>query len=185
MDWDQVRNLYTELNILSLHNDWQSLEQHFYQLAEQHAGSELAKRIQSLDLTGYTIRLSSFLVTECMRASHHAVKALYWEYDLDNQWNSHLFFCDTYTRLNHNSDAWASQWIDCITGPDLKDFAALYRQFGGFHIEDDAEVAVTFYLIARTVEAFGRAVQAAPTHKMSICVGHHDQGRITRVYEYR
>jgi hypothetical protein len=180
-----IQNLYSDLNILSLRNDWQALEQHFYQLAEQYAGPELANPIQSIDLTEYTIRLSSFLVTECMRASHHAVKALYWEYDLDNQWNSHLFFCGTYTRLALNSDSWARQWIDCITGPDLTDFAALYRQQGGFHVENDAEVAVTFYLIARTVAAFGRAVQAAPTHKMSICTGHHGQARITRVYEYR
>lgn len=184
MNSDEVNNLYTDLNTFSRRNDWVNLELHFYQLASQHAGPDLAGLIRSVALDDYTARLHDFLYQECLRLSHHAVRALYFEYDLENHWDSRLFICDRYTRSSAGDETWATHWIDSVSGPNLQEFALLYKQYGGIQAENGKEIALTFYLLARTVAAFGKAVDTVPTHKMAVCIAHRGQKKITRVFEY-
>ncbi len=184
MNFDEGNNLYTVLNTFSRRNDWPNLEPHFYQLACQHAGPELASLIRSVDLTDYTARLQEFLYQECLRLSHHAVRALYFEFDPAHLWDSRLFICDRYTRGAAGDETWASHWIDSVSGPNLPEFARLYQQHGGLNGKNETETAVSFYMIARTVAAYGKAVDSAPTHKMAVCIGHRGQARLTRVLEY-
>lgn len=183
MNWNKIHVLYTELNTLSRRNDWTALEEHFYQFAEKHARTEMANRILSIDLGGYISALNQFLVRECQRLSHHAVRAIYFEYNLDLLWESTLFICDRYNREIAGSEDWAMHWIDKSRGPDLAEFAQVYAQYGGFQNENEKSIGLTFYLVARTVAAFGRAIDPVPTHKMAICIAHHGQRKITRIYE--
>ncbi|MBJ7968333.1 hypothetical protein JDS84_33600, partial [Bacillus cereus] len=61
-------------------------------------------------------------------ANQNSAEAIYFEYDMDNDWNSTFFICDEYTKLSEEDDDWASDWISEVEGPDLKEFAQIYNE---------------------------------------------------------
>jgi hypothetical protein len=180
---DEILAHYAEMGTLCRIKDWGGLDERFFTLTAGLAGQELAKRIQAVDLQAYTQALNAFFEEECLRLSHHAVRALYFEYDPTHLWWSSLSICDRYTRSSAGSDEWARHWIEQKPGPHLPAFAELYQQSGGMQPENHAALSVTLYLAARTTIAFAKAIDPVSTHKMALCIGHIGQPKITRVYE--
>ncbi len=82
-------------------------------------------------------------------AESEEVKAIYFEYDLDNEWNSRFYICEEYVPLEEEDDDWASEWTYDIEGPKSVELADVYAE-NGFDTSEKA-VGITLYLIARTV----------------------------------
>jgi hypothetical protein len=180
---EQPASLYTDLNRLSLENDWLVLEAHFHQLALDCSGAAIAAEIQACDLQPYTANLIAFLTDRLSEMSFHGIKGLYFEYEPENAWKGTLYVVDRYTPFQANDDRWARQYFQKAIGPKQPQFARLYQQYGGIQAGSASQVAASFFLSARTVAAFGRAVLALPQTRAAVCIGHPGQPVLTRIYE--
>jgi len=180
---DDLILLYNNLNSMCLRRDWPNLERYFHQNAGQCSGPDLANLIQGISLVNYISRLQTFLYEECLRLSHHAVKALYFEYNPNHLWDGRLYICDRYSRASIENEEWSKHWIDSAAGPDMPEFASLYQKPGKSEIGNIQTAGTAFYLFARTTAAFGQAISTIETHKFAVCLGHQGQEKLTRIYE--
>lgn len=156
----------------------EEMERKYYDLCSQLAGNSMANRVQKINLDEYQKELERGITEALEVAECNFAKAIYFEYDLDNEWHSHFFICDQYNQLEDQDDDWACDWSDYLEGPTLPEFAEIYSE-NGF---DTTEIAmgITLYLVARTVVAFAKACRKVES-KVPICIGFHDQDPIMRV----
>ena len=160
---------------------WALLEADLYSLAVKLAGLDQANAIRAVDLSEYQQALCGDLSTAVSRASPLRAKAVYFEYDLDNGWDSAFFLCQEYGPEGTGNDDWACDWIEEITGPSLAEFGDLYSE-NGFD-STDAAIGATLYMIARTVASLGRCSEEVDLNGIMLCIGFHDQDPITRIRE--
>lgn len=144
------------------------IESKYYDICSTLASSEHAERIKLIPLDLYK---------ESMRIGLKEAKAIYFEYDLDNEWDSQFYICDDYMFLEEDDEDWASDWTDEIEGPSLGELADIYGE-NGFD-SDKRAVGITLYLIARTVCSFISACSGVQSN-IPICIGFHDQDPIIR-----
>ena len=159
---------------------WDALESHFKSIAENLAGKQYASKIAEADLSSYQASLCAGLSLAIEKARDLDAKAIYFEYDLDNKWQSNFFLCQDYNSQISGDDEWACDWLDEVNGPDLPLFGGLYVE--GFDSTEHAKGA-NVYLVARTVAAFGRCCEEYQDEKFAICLAFHDQDPIMRIYE--
>ncbi|MBE0698122.1 MAG: hypothetical protein IH586_14470, partial [Anaerolineaceae bacterium] len=169
MNQDHLHSFYNDLNHLGLENNWPALEQHFFHIAAARSDPNLIDQIKTFDLDPYTAGLIQFLKDQFSEISFHAVKAFYFEYDPTSLWKGTLFICDRYSPLRSANDEWARHWIQKAAGPKLPEFAEWFQQQGGFNHENEAQIGITFYLIARMIAAYGRAIESLPLTRAAIC----------------
>lgn len=156
------------------------LEQKYLALCSDIAGESEAKRIQSINLDGYKDSLTEGISRSLELARHRSSKAVYFEYDMDNDWISNFFICDEYAALGEQDEDWASEWSEEVTGPELLEFADIYAE-NGFDASEKA-IGITLYLVARTVSALASVCQQVQT-SIPICIAFHDQDPIMRIKE--
>lgn len=156
------------------------LKKKYYILCREVCGEEHAADIKEIDLKGYINELESSLLTLLDSSDINRAKALYFEYDLDNSWDSNLYACDRYSELEEEDDDWASEWVYEVTGPSHTLFSDLYAKYG-FDSSKEA-VFSTLYLIARTVCAYKSAVTKFNL-SLPLCIAFHDQDPIMRLQE--
>ncbi|MGG3805652.1 hypothetical protein [Metabacillus fastidiosus] len=170
---DQIQ---TEL----LNHSWKEIEIKYYKLCSELAGKEQAQRIRDIDLNAFQSELNEALCTSLHIADQNSAAALYFEYDMDNEWKSSFFICNDYTMRSEEDDDWASDWISSVKGPDLKEFGKIYAE-NGFDYNEEA-IGITLYLIIKTVIAFGKVAESIEIN-IPICIGFHDQDPIMRIRE--
>jgi hypothetical protein len=107
-------------------------------------------------------------------------KAIYFEYDLDNDWQGCFFICQNYNLQSSGDDEWACDWVDELEGDDLETFGNLYVP--GFDSTEKAK-GVNLYLIVRTVSAFGRCCEIHQNNNFAVCIAFHDHDPVMRIYE--
>ncbi|MBJ7950017.1 hypothetical protein [Bacillus cereus group sp. N24] len=172
--YDYLDQMQAEL----LKHSWLEIEEKYYELCSKLVGKEQAKRIQNINLDLFQSKLKDAFSTSLHIANQNSAEAIYFEYDMDNDWNSTFFICDEYTKLSEEDDDWASDWISEVEGPDLKEFAQIYNE-NRFDNNEKA-LGTTLYLIARTVVTFKKIIA---TIHIPICIGFHDQDPIMRIQE--
>lgn len=165
--------------------DWKGLESNYFTLCQTHAGKEMAERIQSLDLNSYENSLSLALEESVKKAQELSAQAIYFEYDIDNDWQSYFYLCTEYAPESDGDEDWACDWEEYIEGPTQSEISSIFEE-NGFD-GDDSIVSITSYLIARTVASFGRCVesfvQKNDLKKLPICIAFHGQDPIMRIIE--
>ena len=176
----EIYKYFDQIQTELLDHPWQEIEKKYYDLCSKSAGEEQAKRIRNIDLDSFQSKLNDALHVLLQTADKDSTAAIYFEYDMDNDWQSILFICDDYSTLSEEDDDWASDWISEVGGPDLKEFARIYAE-NGFNGTDKA-LWTTLYLVVRTVTVFGRVVKSVKTN-IPICIGFHDQDPIMRIQE--
>lgn len=181
--WERFSNLLDEMKPYVAARDWQRLEDHYSQMATQMSGSEAQGAVHEVELGDYQESLKESLTRAFKRLEEIQGIAVYFEYDLDNDWQSWFFLYEHYSPESEGDDEWAVSWKEDIEGPDLPAFTEIYETFGGFNVGDDAQVGVTLYLIARTTACFGRALDSLTVPCAAVCIGYHDQGDLTRMRE--
>ncbi|MGG3801484.1 hypothetical protein [Metabacillus fastidiosus] len=87
---DQIQ---TEL----LNHSWKEIEIKYYKLFSELAGKEQAQRIRDIDLNAFRNELNEALCTSLHIADQNSAAALYFEYDMENDWKSSFFICNDYT----------------------------------------------------------------------------------------
>jgi hypothetical protein len=147
------------------------------------SGPDAEEAVIGIDLSEYNTALTELLEQGYRRAQQAGAIAIYFEYDIDNNWDSWLFLHDQYQPEREQDDEWTCDWVDELRGPSLPAFTQVYNRYGGFHVERDSEIETTLYLCARNVAAFGSGVVALLPPSFAICMGYHDQGIVTRIKE--
>jgi hypothetical protein len=172
---------FAEMNSYIERTAWDGLEHDYSSVAASLAGASVLKRAESVDFFQYEASLREPFAQALSRAGEPAVKAIYFEYDLDNNWRSAFYLCLSYSSEDQEDDDWAVDWEQRIPGPDLPAASIVYKVHG--FAKTDTAKGITLYLVARTVAAFGRVVSQAPRIGKPICIGFHDQDPIMRIRE--
>lgn len=160
--------------------NWAGLESNFRQIAESISEKEYAAKIAEVDLSNYQKALCAQLSLIIKKARNLDAKAVYFEYDLDNDWQSHFFVCQEYNPPAIGDDEWACDWVDELKGEDLRSFGDLYLP--GFD-STESQKGANLYLIARTISTFGRCCEKFQDNNFAICMAFHDQDPVMRIYE--
>ncbi|MBM7662805.1 hypothetical protein JOC85_003616 [Bacillus mesophilus] len=158
------------------------IEEKYFNVCSELAGADRANTIKQLDLNEYVNDLKLGLKQSLKIAQEQTARAIYFEYDLDNNWDSAFFICDEYNRLEDEDDDWASDWSEDFEGPSLEQFANIY-ELDGFD-GDNVAIGSTIYLVARTVSAFKTAYKSlSDESSIAVCIAFHDQDPIIRIKE--
>ncbi|HEV8489703.1 MAG TPA: hypothetical protein VGQ58_07960 [Candidatus Limnocylindrales bacterium] len=157
---------------------WANLESEFEGTCRD-VDPVLAGQIANVDLGEYRGQLRQLLNRASHRAVRDDVKAVYWEFDLDNRWDSAAFLCQDYRPESAADDDWAAEFdpADVTKGPSNAQLASFYR--GAW--EGPAEIAANLYLVARTVASFGIVADEAWLTTLPLCAGFHDQTEVFRI----
>lgn len=159
--------------------DWQGLDAYFGELCLETAGSSAYEQISTIDLTTYENDLLKGL-QESFTQSSDDIRAIYYEYNMDNNWNGAFYLCRDYKPLSEVDDDWAC-YVDgmkVIEGPDNLPFSHIYEDFMFDHCWENV---VTSFLIARTIAAFGRALSRQDTKHIRVCMAFHEQNPVLRM----
>jgi len=170
-----------EMNPYIERSDWDGLERGYLSIAASLVGAPVLKRAEAVDFSQYEAGLRKPLGQALTRAGEPGVKAIYFEYDLDNNWKSAFYLCLSYFSEDQQDNDWAADWEQRIPGPDLPAASTVYREHG--FAKTDTAKGITLYLVARTVASFGRVVSQARRIGKPICIGFHDQDPIMRMRE--
>jgi hypothetical protein len=177
----KIFKLIEKMNPFVQAGDWHGLESTYRQIAAQAVGEEQAIKIAAVALKTYQRRLAKAIGRAVKKASAVKAQAVYFEYDMDNDWQGTFFICIDYSPQELGDDDWAGDWSEDFSGPSLPEFCALYRKHG--FAKDAQAVGSTCYLIARTLAAFGRSAEAFQTDGIALCIAFHDQDPIMRIRE--
>jgi len=158
-------------------DNWDGLEREFRSRAER-AAPDAARRIARVELGAYEAELQAALMRLASQPQGET-KAIYWEFDPDNDWRSAWFRCRSYQPESAGEDEWASDFreSDVTPGPDAPGLAAEFAR--GWDLDDETS-ARNLFLVARTVAALGRASTIWRLH-LPLCAGYHDQDVVFRV----
>jgi len=168
--YDQLDELQLQLRTYPLSR----IEEYYYMRCCDVAGNTLGNRIKSLSLEEYKKQLKKGIKDSLTRIQNGVGRAIYFEYDMDDNWQGSFYLCTEYVP---NEDEWACEWEDVLEGPSLSDFGELIMHYG--FDKDETSVAVTMYLIARTVCAFSDVVSSVKeANRVPIAIGYHDQDDI-------
>ncbi|ANC78552.1 hypothetical protein ABE65_017800 [Fictibacillus phosphorivorans] len=160
----------------------EEIEEKYFNICSELAGKERAKTIKQVDLNEYVNELKTGLKQSLKIAQEQTARAIYFEYDIDNNWDSAFFICEEYSKLEDEDDDWASDWTEDFEGPSLEQFSNIY-ELDGFD-GNDAAIGSTMYLVTRTVIAFVRAYKSLSNESsMALCIAFHDQDPIIRIKE--
>jgi len=164
-----------QMDLLSMKpND---IDEKYHLVCAKLSGEFIANAIKDLDLSLYTSDLRMKLERD-LADLDQGVKAIYFEYDMDNSWEGAFYFCLDYEPLEKESDDWASNWDHYLEGPSCKPFSDIYINIGG--LEDEDEVGITLYLITRTIMAFISATEKLSVN-IPLCIVFHDQDQVMRM----
>lgn len=155
----------------------EQIEAKYYDICCMLASTECAERIKVIDLESYKESIRVGLEATVERATNEEAKAIYFEYDLDNEWDSQFYICEEYFPMEEEDDDWASEWTYNIEGPGSVELADMYTE-NGFDTSEKA-VGITLYLIAKTLCSF-ISVRSEVQSNIPICIGFHDQDPIMR-----
>ncbi|MCG0050770.1 hypothetical protein [Priestia aryabhattai] len=169
-----------EIQIELFQKSFKEIEAKYYGLCSTIAGDDVATRINNINLDILQTQLKSSLQEVLHIVNEQSGEAIYFEYDMENDWESTFFVCDEYNSLSDEDDDWASDWIDEIQGPINKEFARIYQE-NGFDATEKVK-AVTLFLVVRTVTALGKVSQSMKVN-VPLCIGFHDQDPIMRIKE--
>ncbi len=160
---------------------WKDLEEHARQSAQAIANPDVVNAVTAVPLDDYEIALRELIRRAYEKASQSSMQALYFEFDMDNEWHSAIFLCKEYEPESKADDEWAADFSEDITGPELPPFGDIY----GDHAWGDSRPtkSIERYLIARTLAAVGRAASGLDLKGVALCVGYHDQDLVYRVRE--
>lgn len=161
--------------------DWDALERSYRQICVELAGEGQASKIASLDFSSYQDDLSRAFAEAIRQAKELNAKAVYFEYDLDNDWQANFFLCGEYNQEDLGDDDWACDWLAVVKAPAFAAASAVYSEN---HFDRTATArGSTLYLIARTIASLGRCFDGDPSGNLAVCVAFHDQDPIMRLRE--
>lgn len=169
----------TKMQDRLLTNTWDVFQTH-YEGQCAAANPEVARQIADTELNYYNDRHYDAYCKALKKARSADALAIYFEYDIDNDWQSSFFVCKEYADLEVGDDDWACRWLAQVRGSCISKFAGVYNATDKFCRTPEA-TAITLFLIARTAAALKMTVARKPPGTIKICIGFHDQNPIHRL----
>ncbi len=177
-----IFELLDELQVDLCSKQLEEVEEKFFKICSKLAGHARANTNKQIRLDEYVHELKLGLERSINIAQRLSANAIYFEYDLDNNWESAFFICEEYRPLEAEDDDWASEWSEHLEGPSLKEFAHIYA-LDSFDRSEEA-IGSTIYLIARTIICYAKAYEELDDESsIAICIAFHDQDPIVRIKE--
>jgi hypothetical protein len=176
-DWIDEMRVHIEVN------DWKGLEDKYLHICSQLAGDELAAWIRYLDFGPYLSRLGRAYRKALRHVRAAEPKAIYFEYDMLNDWRGSFFLCPEYLPESARDDDWACEWEARVDGPDFAKLSEVLLIDGGKIDQDPPARGKSACLIARTLATLGRCMDEHPVVGLSICAAYHGQDPVSRLYE--
>lgn len=170
-----------DMRALVASRDWDGLESEYRARAVELTGDLQTDRIAGLDFASYQARLEPCVADALTVANRCGAIAVYFEYDLDNDWQSGFFLCGEYNPESAGDEDWACDWIEDFSGPEFPDASDIYCE-NHFDRTPMAKGS-TLYLVARTVSTFGRCLDLCRPSNVTVCMGFHDQDPVLRLVE--
>ncbi len=178
-------NIFQYLNELQVDiksKSTKEIESKYFDICAELAGIERAEKIRQVDTNNYVDSLKMGLEKSFIHAKNTNAPAIYFEYDLDNNWDSSFFICEVYSLLEEQDDDWACDWDKEIEGPSLQMYGEIY-ELDGFS-GSEAAIGTTIYLVARTILSFIEAYESLGNESsIAVCIAFHDQDPIMRIKE--
>lgn len=162
--------------------NWDEFEEKYKKICAEFSGEPEAEEIAAIDFNSYEKKLGKGLLKAIKAAKNKGAKAIYFEYDLDNYWQSYFFICNKYNKMKAEDDEWACDYIIDIEGPEFEELSGIYLDTDHFCNTDEA-TGITLYLIARTVSSFGRVVEESDVGDLVVTIAFHDQEPSMRLKE--
>jgi hypothetical protein len=181
-----LKDFLDKLQSFSDEKKWDEIESYFYEYCLYYSSEEIAESIKKAQLDKYREAIEILNDRALGLAKQYHAKAVYFEYDLDNQWDSGYCICEDYASREEGDDDWAADFMLLDDELDFYpvvefgefEFADYYR--GGF-MATSLNAAVNFYLIARTTALFGKMNESKDWGSIVLCIGFHDQEIVTRI----
>lgn len=174
--YDQI----DEMKEFIAEGDWDGLEKAAHKRCEKLSGKDVARSIADVDLSEYMEELEEGLKRAYEEAEDIEAAAVYFEYEMENHWNGAFYICSEYSPEEEEDDDWASVPDEEVEGPSCPELAEL---FASTFDATDKDRGINGYLIARTIAAYGRSVDALPDPEIAVCIGFNDQDSILRIRE--
>src|SRR6478736_7269784 len=103
-----------ELQAELFEKSYEEMEAKYYKLCSTQVEGNEAERIHNINLDTFQMQVKVSLQEAVRIVNEQSAKAIYFEYDMDNDWESTFFICDGYSSLFEEDDDWASDWIEEI-----------------------------------------------------------------------
>ena len=182
---DRLYDTVDDIQSLIFEKKTQEIETKYNAFCQSLAGQEITDRIAAVDLSSFrkqvdlTLKERIFGIISQKRDSDTPIKAVYFEYDPNNDWECFFFLCTNYLRAIENDDDWACDWITEIECPNIAGFAEL--EFNKDPFDSEFCLGKLAYAQARLMLNFAE-VCFQFTSQVPICIAFHDQSGITRIF---
>jgi hypothetical protein len=177
-------DIFHELDLMQrriIDGDWPQFEKHYAKACSSDAPN-LATKIEAVDLGSYhSDRLFGSYCKALKKANKSSASAIYYEYDMDNDWDTNFFVCPEYAPREAGDDDWACEYNGVVRAPGIYDFGKIYSSLGGF-CTDQTGTSAILYMIARTVVSLKEILDRKPSTKV-VCMAFHDQDPVHRLFE--
>lgn len=175
-----VYSLLEQQQAVIAEGDWDELERAGVAAAVEISGDRHLRKVIDVDLTDYTRALDHAIGDALSRVEKSDPAALYFEYDLDNGWESAIFLCSAFEPPFVPFAEWPIGSDEHVEGPALPAFAKAFGRFGWDNTEESR--AMVIVTVARTTAAFGRALHRGdPQRDLPWAIGFHDQDPLTMI----
>ncbi len=163
--------------------DYSGLERKYLRLCVELAGEEMASWIRYLDFSGYQRDLLGSYRKMCRHLRRARPRAIYFEFDMPNDWLGTFFLCRDYLPAQAGNDDWACDWTARVDGPAFPKLSEVFGLDGGKMDQAPPARGKCAYLVARTLACLGRCMQEYPIEGLAICAGFHGQDPVTRLQD--
>ena len=144
----------------------------------------LLKTINSVDVSKYEKSIEEAIPEAIEVAKEFNAKAIYFDYDIYNDWDSYLFICSDYNDIEKDDEDWSTKWVASINTVSLFDYADIFlKEANQDFFEGSNDTAILLMLIAKTNILFAKAALKYKDCGFKICIGYHDQDIATRIVD--
>ncbi|MFP4356230.1 MAG: hypothetical protein ACLFUJ_14010 [Phycisphaerae bacterium] len=176
-DWIEEMRVWTEVD------DFDGLEQKFFQNCCYLAGDEMAEWIRLMDLQDYRRQLDRAYLQALRHVRDSGARALYFEYEPLADWRGTFYLCRDYQPESAGDDDWTCDWACRLDAAPLPAFAEVLGIDGGKMDQDPPGRGKMAYLIARTVASLGRLMTTHPVGDLAICAAYQGQDPVMRLHD--
>lgn len=154
-------------------NRLNSLQNVFYNNCDKN-NKDVADRIRAISWNYYKIEMKQQLES-ILYSNNQDIKAIYYEYDPDNNWEGTIFACHSYNDLNEDDD-WACDWTHSLQSPVIPDYTNLDIDLS---LKTEQSAWILLYAILVLTMTYTDIVFQLHSN-LPFCIGFHDQSPITR-----
>lgn len=175
----EILILYNTLNEMQkaiTDGSFVSLQNKLYENCIAQGEATLAEQIHNVDWEDFGQTFSQ-TIEKILSMKNSEIKAIYYEYDTENNWCGALYACLSYNQLSEDDDDWACDWKEYFDLPDVPVYPQLKMDLS---LQNKKSLSVFLYAISILTGVCAKIVHQLHS-PIPICIGFHDQSTITRL----